>query len=122
MHVSNKAVFREALVHCFCPKPAAPARRCVCCTEAVAEAEPVETEGKEPDPVEPVPVEVVVAKEPEPVENGSTDPEPVAVGVKEQVEPEVKEEAPCSPPPPGKYWNTQSLAFYSRNSRCLLLF
>ncbi|XP_046878465.1 myosin-binding protein C, slow-type isoform X6 [Hypomesus transpacificus] len=68
--------------------------------EAVAEAEPVETEGKEPDPVEPVPVEVVVAKEPEPVENGSTDPEPVAVGVKEQVEPEVKEEAPCSPPPP----------------------
>ena len=47
--------------------------------------------------------------QPEPVENGSKEPEPeaVVVGAKEQVESvnsEVKEEAPspCSPPLPGK--------------------
>uniref|UniRef100_A0A673ZGG6 Myosin-binding protein C, slow-type n=1 Tax=Salmo trutta TaxID=8032 RepID=A0A673ZGG6_SALTR len=61
--------------------------------------QPVETEGKDPQPIEVI--------KPEPVENGSKEPEPeaVAVGAKEQVESvnsEVKEEAPspCSPPPP----------------------
>uniref|UniRef100_A0A673ZBB0 Myosin-binding protein C, slow-type n=1 Tax=Salmo trutta TaxID=8032 RepID=A0A673ZBB0_SALTR len=63
--------------------------------------QPVETEGKDPQPIEVI--------KPEPVENGSKEPEPeaVAVGAKEQVESvnsEVKEEAPspCSPPPPDK--------------------
>ncbi|CAB1345943.1 unnamed protein product, partial [Coregonus sp. 'balchen'] len=74
--------------------------------------QPVETEGKDPQPIEvlkPVEPQPVVAKEPEPVENGSKEPEPEAVAVraKEQVESvnsEVKEEAPspCSPPPPDK--------------------
>ncbi|XP_029597931.1 myosin-binding protein C, slow-type-like isoform X4 [Salmo trutta] len=61
--------------------------------------QPVETEGKDPQPIEVI--------KPEPVENGSKEPEPeaVVVGAKEQVESvnsEVKEEAPspCSPPPP----------------------
>ncbi|XP_045074113.1 proteoglycan 4-like, partial [Coregonus clupeaformis] len=72
--------------------------------------QPVETEGKDPQPIEvlkPVEPQPVVAKETEPVENGSKEPEPEAVAVraKEQVESvnsEVKEEAlsPCSPPPP----------------------
>uniref|UniRef100_A0A674DGI7 Myosin-binding protein C, slow-type n=1 Tax=Salmo trutta TaxID=8032 RepID=A0A674DGI7_SALTR len=63
--------------------------------------QPVETEGKDPQPIEVI--------KPEPVENGSKEPEPeaVVVGAKEQVESvnsEVKEEAPspCSPPPPDK--------------------
>lgn len=71
----------------------------ICCTE-----QPVETEGKDPQPIE-----VLKPVQPEPVENGSKEPEPeaVVVGAKEQVESvnsEVKEEAPspCSPPPPGK--------------------
>uniref|UniRef100_A0A4W5MBL2 Myosin-binding protein C, slow-type n=1 Tax=Hucho hucho TaxID=62062 RepID=A0A4W5MBL2_9TELE len=66
--------------------------------------QPVETEGKDPQPIE-----VLKPVQPEPVENGSKEPEPevVAVGAKEQVESvnsEVKEEAPspCSPPPPDK--------------------
>ncbi|XP_071188631.1 myosin-binding protein C, slow-type-like isoform X3 [Salvelinus alpinus] len=68
--------------------------------------QPVETEGKDPQPIE-----LIKPVQPEPVENGSKEPEPeavaVAVGAKEQVESvnsEVKEEAPapslCSPPPP----------------------
>ncbi|XP_045555845.1 myosin-binding protein C, slow-type isoform X2 [Salmo salar] len=64
--------------------------------------QPVETEGKDPQPIE-----VLKPVQPEPVENGSKEPEPeaVVVGAKEQVESvnsEVKEEAPspCSPPPP----------------------
>ncbi|XP_070996993.1 myosin-binding protein C, slow-type-like isoform X2 [Oncorhynchus clarkii lewisi] len=64
--------------------------------------QPVETEGKDPQPIE-----VIKPVQPEPVENGSKEPEPEAVVVraKEQVESvnsEVKEEAPspCSPPPP----------------------
>ncbi|CDQ64306.1 unnamed protein product [Oncorhynchus mykiss] len=66
--------------------------------------QPVETEGKDPQPIE-----VIKPVQPEPVENGSKEPEPeaVVVGAKEQVESvnsEVKEEAPspCSPPPPDK--------------------
>ncbi|XP_070976941.1 myosin-binding protein C, slow-type-like isoform X4 [Oncorhynchus clarkii lewisi] len=64
--------------------------------------QPVETEGKDPQPIE-----VIKPVQPEPVENGSKEPEPEAVVVraKEQVESvnsEVKEEAqsPCSPPLP----------------------
>ncbi|XP_064877665.1 myosin-binding protein C, slow-type isoform X10 [Oncorhynchus nerka] len=64
--------------------------------------QPVETEGKDPQPIE-----VIKPVQPEPVENGSKEPEPeaVVVGAKEQVESvnsEVKEEAPspCSPPLP----------------------
>ncbi|XP_071242596.1 myosin-binding protein C, slow-type-like isoform X2 [Salvelinus alpinus] len=64
--------------------------------------QPVETEGKDPQPIE-----VLKPVQPEPVENGSKEPEPeaVVVGAKEQVESvnsEVKEEAPslCTPPPP----------------------
>ncbi|XP_064795696.1 myosin-binding protein C, slow-type-like isoform X2 [Oncorhynchus masou masou] len=66
--------------------------------------QPVETEGKDPQPIE-----VIKPVQPEPVENGSKEPEPeaVVVGAKEQVESvnsEVKEEAPspCSPPLPDK--------------------
>lgn len=68
------------------------------------------TEGKDPEPIESEPVEAV-ASEPLPVENGSKVPPPDAVGVIEQVDStisEVKETAPCLPPPPGKYSNTQS--------------
>lgn len=83
---------------------AAPAWRFVCCTEAVAEGkEPVETDGRKP---EPEPSQAVVAQEPSPNENGSNQPRPGGVGVKEQAESDnatVKEEGPCSPPPPGKY-------------------
>ncbi|XP_052348284.1 myosin-binding protein C, slow-type-like isoform X3 [Oncorhynchus keta] len=63
--------------------------------------QPVETEGKDPQPIE-----VIKPVQPEPVENGSKEPEPeaVVVGAKEQVESvnsEVKEApSPCSPPPP----------------------
>ncbi|XP_052348290.1 myosin-binding protein C, slow-type-like isoform X9 [Oncorhynchus keta] len=65
--------------------------------------QPVETEGKDPQPIE-----VIKPVQPEPVENGSKEPEPeaVVVGAKEQVESvnsEVKEApSPCSPPPPDK--------------------
>lgn len=87
---------------------AAPAWQFVCCTEAVAEGkEAVETDGKKPDLTEPEPLAAVVAREPSPAENDSKEP-PVTggVGVKEQAESTsstVKEEGPCSPPPPGKY-------------------
>nr|XP_046153099.1 myosin-binding protein C, slow-type-like isoform X11 [Oncorhynchus gorbuscha] len=63
--------------------------------------QPVETEGKDPQPIE-----MIKPVQPEPVENGSKEPEPeaVVVGAKEQVESvnsEVKEApSPCSPPPP----------------------
>ena len=78
---------------------AAPARRFVCCTEAVAEGqEPVETVGKMPEPVEtvgkmPEPVETV-GKMPEPVETVGKMPEPPepeplqAVEAQEQSPPE----------------------------------
>lgn len=83
---------------------AAPAWRFVCCTEAVAEGkEPVETDGKKP---EPEPLQAVVAREPSPALKGSNQPQPGGVGVKEQVESgssAVKEEGPCSPPPTGEY-------------------
>lgn len=86
---------------------AAPAWCFVCCTEAVAEGkEPVETDGKKPEPTEPEPSQAVVAQEPSPVENGSNQPQTGGVGVKEQAESDnstVKEEVPCSPPPTGKY-------------------
>uniref|UniRef100_A0A3Q3F4J1 Myosin-binding protein C, slow-type n=1 Tax=Labrus bergylta TaxID=56723 RepID=A0A3Q3F4J1_9LABR len=87
---------------------AAPAWRFVCCTEAVAEGqEPVETDGTQPEhaePAEPEPVQAVVAQEPIPAENGSNQPQPVEVGVKEQAESgktTEKGEGPCSPRPPG---------------------
>uniref|UniRef100_A0AAQ4RQF4 Myosin-binding protein C, slow-type n=1 Tax=Gasterosteus aculeatus aculeatus TaxID=481459 RepID=A0AAQ4RQF4_GASAC len=68
--------------------------------EAVAEGkEPVETDGKKP---EPEPLQAVVAREPSPALKGSNQPQPGGVGVKEQVESgssAVKEEGPCSPPP-----------------------
>lgn len=91
----------------MCSMLAAPAWRFVCCTEAVAEGkEPVETDGKKPEPTEPEPSQAVVAQEPSPAENGSNQPQTGGVGVKEQAESDnstVKEEVPCSPPPPGKY-------------------
>ncbi|XP_068573442.1 myosin-binding protein C, slow-type isoform X3 [Cebidichthys violaceus] len=71
--------------------------------EAVAEEkEPVETDGKKPEATEPEPLQAVVAQEPSPTENGSNQPQPGGVGVKEQTESgnsTVKEEGPCSPPP-----------------------
>lgn len=86
---------------------AAPAWHFVCYTEAVAERkEPVETDGKKPELREPEPLQAVMAQEPNPAENGSNQPRPGGVGVKEQAESTnstVKEEKPCSPPPPGKY-------------------
>lgn len=89
----------------LCLMLAARAWRFVCCTEAVAEGkEPVETDGKKPEPTEPEPLQAVVAQEPSPTENGSNQPQPGGVGVKEQAESStVKEEGPCSPPPCGKY-------------------
>uniref|UniRef100_A0A3Q3F3E2 Myosin-binding protein C, slow-type n=1 Tax=Labrus bergylta TaxID=56723 RepID=A0A3Q3F3E2_9LABR len=75
--------------------------------EAVAEGqEPVETDGTQPEhaePAEPEPVQAVVAQEPIPAENGSNQPQPVEVGVKEQAESgktTEKGEGPCSPRPP----------------------
>ncbi|XP_042076390.1 myosin-binding protein C, slow-type isoform X4 [Haplochromis burtoni] len=72
--------------------------------EAVAEGkEPVETDGKKPESTEPVPVQAVVAQEPCPAVNGSIQPQPGGVGVKEQAESAnstLKEEGTCSPPPP----------------------
>ncbi|KAK9525778.1 hypothetical protein VZT92_016459 [Zoarces viviparus] len=71
--------------------------------EAVAEGkEPVETDGKKPEATEPEPLQAVVAQEPSRTENGSNQPQPGGVGVKEQTESgksAVKEEGPCSPPP-----------------------
>ncbi|XP_031714774.1 myosin-binding protein C, slow-type isoform X3 [Anarrhichthys ocellatus] len=71
--------------------------------EAVAEGkEPVETDGKKPEATEPEPLQAVVAQEPSPIENGSNQPQPGGVGVKEQTESGKsarKEEGPCSPPP-----------------------
>ncbi|XP_060885564.1 myosin-binding protein C, slow-type isoform X3 [Labrus mixtus] len=75
--------------------------------EAVAEGqEPVETDGTQPEhaePAEPEPVQAVAAQEPGPAENGSNQPQPVEVGVKEQAESgntTEKGEGPCSPRPP----------------------
>lgn len=86
---------------------AAPAWRFVCYTEAVTEGkEPVETDGKKPEPPEPEPLQAVVAQEPSSTENGSNQPQTGGVGVTEQAESAsstVKEEGHCSPPPPGKY-------------------
>lgn len=85
---------------------AAPAWRFVCCTESVAEGkEPVETDGKKPEPTGPEPLQAVVAQEQNAIENGSNQREPSRVGVNEQAEsssPAVKE-GTCSPPPAGKY-------------------
>nr|XP_033470121.1 myosin-binding protein C, slow-type isoform X7 [Epinephelus lanceolatus] len=71
--------------------------------EPVAEGkEPVETDGKKPEPTEPEPPQPVVAQEPSPTENGSNQPQPIEVVVNEQAESgssAVKEEGPCSPPP-----------------------
>lgn len=86
---------------------AAPAWRFVCCTEAVAEGkEPVETDVKKPEPTEHEPLQAVMAQEQSRTVNGSNQPQPIGVGVKEQAESgnsTVKEEVPCSQPPPGKY-------------------
>ncbi|XP_040003111.1 myosin-binding protein C, slow-type [Xiphias gladius] len=72
--------------------------------EAVAEGkEPVETDGKKPEPPEPEPLQAVVAQEPSPTENGSNQPQLSGDGVKEKAEctnSAVKEEGPCSTPPP----------------------
>ncbi|KAF3859270.1 hypothetical protein F7725_021669 [Dissostichus mawsoni] len=72
-------------------------------TEAVADGkEPVETDGKKPEPSEPEPLQAVEAQEPSPTETNTSQPQPGGVGVKEQAESEnstVKEEGPCSPPP-----------------------
>jgi len=82
--------------------------RFVCCTEAVAEGkEPVETDGKKPEATEPEPLQAVVAQESSPTENGSNQPQPGGVGVKEQAgsgNSTVKDEGPCSPPQTGKYY------------------
>ncbi|XP_029968926.1 myosin-binding protein C, slow-type isoform X1 [Salarias fasciatus] len=64
--------------------------------------EPVETDGKKPEPTEPEPVEAVVAQEPGPAQNGSDQPQPGGVELKESTESAnsaVKEESPSSPPP-----------------------
>lgn len=91
----------------LCLMLAARAQRFVCCTEAVAEGKaPVETDGKKPEPTGTKPLQAVVAEEPSPSENGSNHPQAGGVGVKVQAESinsAVKEEGPCSPPPPGKY-------------------
>ena len=91
----------------MCTKLAALAWRFVCCTEAVADGkEPVETDGKKPEPSEPEPLQAVEAQEPSPTETNTNQPQPGGVGVKEQAESDnstVKEEGPCSPPPIGKY-------------------
>ncbi|XP_071057825.1 myosin-binding protein C, slow-type isoform X20 [Pseudochaenichthys georgianus] len=72
-------------------------------TEAVADGkEPVETDGKKPEPSKPEPLQAVEAQEPSPTETNTNQPQPGGVGVKEQAESEhstVKEEGPCSPPP-----------------------
>ncbi|KAJ4924876.1 hypothetical protein JOQ06_003826 [Pogonophryne albipinna] len=72
-------------------------------TEAVADGkEPVETDGKKPEPSEPEPLQAVEAQEPSPTETNTNQPQPGGVGVKEQAVSEnstVKEEGPCSPPP-----------------------
>lgn len=85
---------------------ATPAWHFVCCTEAVAEGkEPVEADGKKPDPPEPEPLQAVVATEPSLTKNGSNLPQSGRVGVKEQSDSgncTINEEAPCSPQP-GKY-------------------
>ncbi|KAK5895740.1 hypothetical protein CgunFtcFv8_009407 [Champsocephalus gunnari] len=71
-------------------------------TEAVADGkEPVETDGKTPEPSEPEPLQAVEAQEPSPTETNTNQPQPGGVGVKEQAESEnstVKEGGPCSPP------------------------
>ncbi|XP_071358505.1 myosin-binding protein C, slow-type isoform X2 [Trachinotus anak] len=69
--------------------------------EAVAEGkEPVETDGKKPEPPEPEPLQAVVAQEPSPTENGSNQPQPGGVGEQtESTNSTVKEEGSCSPPP-----------------------
>lgn len=101
-----------ALLHCqcLCLRLAAPAWRFVCYTEAVAEGkEPVETDGKKPEPLQ-----AVGAPEPSSTENISNQPQPSGVGVKEQTEfvnSTVKEEGVCSPPPPGKYQSHVSLSW-----------
>ncbi|KAM8908374.1 myosin-binding protein C, slow-type isoform 1-T1 [Spinachia spinachia] len=68
--------------------------------EAAAEGkEPLETDGKKP---EPEPLQAVVARETSSTSNGSNQPQPGGVGVKEQVESgnsAVKEQGPCSRPP-----------------------
>ncbi|XP_023185804.1 myosin-binding protein C, slow-type-like isoform X2 [Xiphophorus maculatus] len=70
--------------------------------ESVAEGkEPVETDGKKPEPTGPEPLQAVVAQEQNTIENGSNQQEPSRVGVNEQAEsssPAVKE-GTCSPPP-----------------------
>ncbi|KAG8005569.1 Myosin-binding protein C, partial [Nibea albiflora] len=72
--------------------------------EAVAEGkEPVETDGKKPEPTEPEPLQAVVGQEPSPTENGSNQPQTGGAEVKEQIAESsnsaVMEEGPCSPPP-----------------------
>ncbi|KAI9543149.1 Myosin-binding protein C, slow-type [Dissostichus eleginoides] len=83
-------------------------------TEAVADGkEPVETDGKKPEPSEPEPLQAVEAQEPSPTETNTSQPQPGGVGVKEQAESEnstVKEEGPCSPPP------TESVALESNGA------
>ncbi|XP_026182088.1 myosin-binding protein C, slow-type isoform X4 [Mastacembelus armatus] len=69
--------------------------------EAVAEGkDPIETDGKKPEPAEPEPLQAVV---PSPTENGSNQTQLAGVGVKEQAESAnstLKGERSCSPPPP----------------------
>ncbi|MED6266944.1 Myosin-binding protein C, slow-type [Characodon lateralis] len=72
--------------------------------ESVAEGkEPVETDGKKPEPTGPEPLQAVVGQEQNLVKNVSSQPEPSGVGLNEQVAPSnpaVKEEGSGSPPPP----------------------
>ncbi|XP_047245089.1 myosin-binding protein C, slow-type isoform X3 [Girardinichthys multiradiatus] len=72
--------------------------------ESVAEGkEPVETDGKKPEPTGPEPLQAVVGQEQNLVKNISSQPEPSVVGLNEQVAPSnpaVKEEGSGSPPPP----------------------
>ena len=112
LHASCEQAATCEAANVTCSKLAAQAWRYhVCRTDAAAEA--VETEGTKPEPTEPEPVQAVVATEPEPVRNGSDQPQPAAVGageVKEQVETgnsavssAAPQGAPCSSQPSGKY-------------------
>lgn len=67
---------------------------------------PIETDGKNPEPTDTEPLQVVVAEEPSPPDNGLNQPQAVGFGVKVQAESgnsAVKEEGSSSPPPSGKY-------------------
>lgn len=64
---------------------------------------PVETDGKQPEPKDPEPLQAVVAQDLSPNKNGSNQPQTIGVGVKTESGNSVLKESHDSPPPPGKY-------------------